>query len=140
MAPDHLPLLPANDGEPPVTTWTVLSVDRVIDGDSVRLRRTRELGEGDGFIFTVTDRRPIAARLLWVDTPEIGQDGWAQAKADLERWIDDTRRVISDRLIAVDHGPDNFGRRLTDLQDEIGNSASQYLIRDCGWPPYVEDK
>lgn len=117
-------------------TWTVLRVDRVVDGDTVRLIRQRDIGLADGFTITATDAQPVACRLLWVDTPERGEHGWGDAKADLEQWIADTKT----RLIAVDHGPDHFGRRLTDLQDETGDSASQFLIRECGWLPYLEGK
>jgi hypothetical protein len=70
-----------------VTAWTVLAVDRVVDGDSLRLTRQRIVGEVDGLTITATDSAPVPVRLVHVDTPERGEVGWARARDDLIAWV-----------------------------------------------------
>lgn len=116
--------------ERPPTTWTVLSVARVVDGDTVMLTRTREVGVVDGLRVTATDVEPVRVRLVHVDTPERGEQGWADARDDLVAW---TR---SRSLMLRDAGVDPFGRRLGDLVDAFGETASVHLVRDRGWPAW----
>jgi endonuclease YncB( thermonuclease family) len=119
-----------------VTAWTVLSVARVIDGDTVVLTRSREVGVADGLRITATDIKPMPVRLVHLDTPERGEVGWADAKADLERWVAEHLGA----LILHDAGRDNFGRLLGDLKTPDGDSASLHMIRDLGWPTWRETR
>jgi len=112
-------------------TWTVLGI-RCTDGDTVRVHRQRAFSH-DGYEYELRDvtERPI--RLVHLDTPERGETGWAEARADLQQWIADH----APGLTLVCFYPDNFGRLLGDLIDRDGNSASQWMLADRGWPPYV---
>jgi endonuclease YncB( thermonuclease family) len=118
-----------------VTTWAVITVTRVVDGDTVRLTRTRDLGTADGLAITATDVEPVPVRLVHVDAPERGEIGWADAKADLEKWVS-----YHWPLTLHTAGRDNFGRLLGDLHDPDGDTASLHLIRDCGWPTWQETR
>jgi endonuclease YncB( thermonuclease family) len=120
-----------------VTAWTVLAVDRVVDGDSLRLTRQRIVGEVDGLTITATDSAPVPVRLVHVDTPERGEVGWARARDDLIAW------VLANEwrgLTLHDAGRDNFGRILGDLHAPEGDTASLHLIRDKGWPTWMETR
>jgi endonuclease YncB( thermonuclease family) len=120
-----------------VTAWTVLNVSRVIDGDTVVLTRSREVGEADGLRITATDINPARMRLVHVDTPERGEVGWFDAKADLEKWVAANE---SAGLVLYTAGRDNFGRLLGDLKTIGGDSASLYMIRDRGWLTWRETR
>lgn len=117
------------------TPWTVLSVARVIDGDSLVLTRSRDIGEADNLRVTATDVQPVHVRLVHVDTPERGEVGWSEAADDLRAWI-----AAHPTLSLYDAGRDNFGRVLADLQAPDGDSASLYLIRDRGWLTWQETR
>lgn len=117
------------------TTWQVDRVCRVIDGDSLRVTRSRPVQLGDDW-FHVRDLDPfdgVPVRLLWVNTPERGQTGYTEARDDLTAWI----RDAASPLQLVCHYRDAFGRLLADLVDADGNSASQWLMTVRGWPPYT---
>lgn len=119
------------------TEWRVDAVARVVDGDTVRLLRSR-VAELDGRHYRITDVTPegkpigVPIRLVWVDTPERGDPGWARARDDLELWID-----AHEPLRVVVYESAGWDRLLGDLIDETGASASQWLMIDRGWPPYV---
>ena len=124
------------------TEWQVDRIDKVTDGDTVRLTRSRieHMGDHD---FRITDVTSMPIRLVWVDTPEKGDHpGWERARADLTAWLtrygyddngDPTMRVITYESAGWD-------RMLGDLLDADGNSASQWLMTEGGWPPYVKGK
>jgi len=122
------------------TEWRVETVVSVTDGDTVRLRRSRVI-ELDGRTYRITDENPrgVPIRLTWVDTPERGDAGYRQAHDDLAAWIADhnwaPRRL---RVICYESG--GWDRLMGDLLDADGNSASQWLMREKGWPPYVRGK
>lgn len=115
--------------------WRVARVERVVDGDTLRLVRTRVVGCVDGLILTATDAAPVPVRLVHVDTPERGETGWAQARDDLLAWV-----ASHDRLTLHDAGRDSFGRLLGDLHAAGGDSASLHLIRDRGWPTWRDTR
>jgi endonuclease YncB( thermonuclease family) len=125
-----------------MTACTVLTVTRVVDGDTVRLTRTRDLGTADGLAITATDTTDIPVRLVHVDTPERGEVGWADAKRDLEAWIEPFRYDGDEVLSLTLHTTvrDNFGRLLGDLHAPDGDTASLHLIRDKGWPTWSETR
>lgn len=72
--------------------YRVVTVDRVVD-----------LG------FRIHTAQPI--RLLGVDTPERGQDGWKEATAFTKGWLDDR----AGRLRITSFKADSFGRYLGDI-------------------------
>lgn len=115
------------------TEWDVWEVVSVTDGDTVRLVRSREAQLGDDW-FRLTDVASKPVRLVWVNTPERGQPGYREAAADLESWL--LSRSGDLRVVCYDGGA-GWDRLLGDLIDEDGNSASQWLMVDRGWPPYV---
>jgi endonuclease YncB( thermonuclease family) len=123
-----------------VTVWQVDRIVRVIDGDSLRVVRSRLAQLGDDW-FHLRDADPfdgVPVRLLWVDTPERGRPGYVEARDDLQAWIAErsTSNAVGGGLRLVCHYRDAFGRLLADLQDVEGNSASQWLMAERGWPPY----
>lgn len=122
-----------------MSAWNVLTISRVVDGDTVRLIRSRVVGIVDGLRIEATDVEPVAVRLIHVDTPERGEVGWADAKRDLETWIN-AQRVSGGVLTLLEAGRDNFGRLLGDLKTRDGYSASLHLIRDKGWPTWMETR
>lgn len=117
--------------------WTVLSVARVIDGDSLILTRTRHVGTADGLRIDATDTNPVRVRLVHIDTPERGETGWGQAKADLETWVAAHERGP---LTLHDAGRDNFGRILGDLHGMDGCTASLWMAASKGWPTWMETR
>lgn len=104
----------------------------MVDGDSIRVRRSREF-ECDGKRWRLHDVQPVAIRLVHVDTPERNEPGWGEARADLTDWIGLVPRAGM-RLVCF--YPDNFGRLLGDLIDADGQSCSQWMLRERGWPYY----
>jgi endonuclease YncB( thermonuclease family) len=122
------------------TEWVVDRVTSVTDGDTVRLVRCR-VTELDGRRYLLSDWdivNGVPIRLVWVDTPERGHHpGWENARADLKTWIsqhspDDDRPL---RVICYESA--GWDRLLGDLLDADGNSASQWMMIERGWPPYV---
>lgn len=117
------------------TEWQVQSVEKVTDGDTLRVIRSRieHMGDHD---FRITDVDSMPIRLVWVDTPEKGDHpGWEQARADLLGWIE-ARVITSLRVVCYESG--GWDRMMGDLLDADGNSASQWLMIEKGWPPYVK--
>lgn len=115
--------------------WWDVVVSRVVDGDTIRAFRTRIVGLVDGMNLYAADNAPVPVRLVWVDTPERSEDGWGAAIRDLTEWIN-----ANDPCVLVCYGRDRFGRILGDLRTRDGQSASQWLMTECGWPPYEEKR
>jgi endonuclease YncB( thermonuclease family) len=101
------------------------------DGDTVHLIRSTQQQLGDTR-YWITDVEPRAIRLVWVDTPERGEDGYKQADADLDEWL--IEHAAGLRVVCYESA--GWDRLLGDLLDADGNSASQWLMTDRGWPPY----
>jgi endonuclease YncB( thermonuclease family) len=124
------------------TVWDVERVTKISDGDTIRARRTR-IVDLDGRHFRQTDANPdgtpgdVPLRLAWVNTPERGKFGWAQARQDLQEWI--TLHVASG-LTVICYESAGWDRLLSDLRNDRNESASQWLMIDRGWPPYVGAK
>lgn len=125
------------------TDWQVERVVRVIDGDTVRLVRRRwgtpqPLAEGLAVSFTVYDTEPDgkSIRLVNLDTPERGQPGYQIAREDLMDWLKQWDGLL--RVITYPGG--GFDRLLGDVyvEGDIGNTATQHMLREKGWPPYVK--
>lgn len=126
------------------TPWTVVNVGqdrhgaRRGDGDTCWLTRTRVQLLGDK-PFHVQDVDPVSVRLVWVDTPERGDNpGYKQAAADLTSWLDS---AVADGPLTVWIYPASAGwdRLLGDIISATGESASQWLMTARGWPPYIEE-
>jgi hypothetical protein len=123
------------------TEWEVVSVAKVTDGDTLRLAR-RRLVDVDGRQYWLTDAYSQPIRLVWVDTPERGDHpGWENARDDLLNWVfihggnyhgDDPGHPL--RVICYESA--GWDRLLGDLIDADGNSASQWLMTERGWPAY----
>jgi len=135
---------------PPVATWTVLTVVRAVDGDTVKLRLDRDVGELPGLILSARTKSPrgVSARLTWVDTPEENSDpvGWARAAADTGQWLAEAL-LFNTPLVADVYGePDAWGRWLLDLRHagHPEESLSRWLMTSGdggrGWPAYVKGK
>jgi endonuclease YncB( thermonuclease family) len=122
------------------TTWTVDRVVKVVDGDTLRVERSRLQQIGDNW-YRLTEVHPdgrprsVLIRLAWVDTPERGTLGWAQARDDLTTWLEIR---TGDPLRVVCYESAGWDRILADLvDDDDGASASQWLMAERHWPPYI---
>ena len=119
--------------------WDVERIVSITDGDTLRLVR-RRVTHLDNLELTVRDGGPngVAARLVWVDTPEKGtHPGWENARADLGSWVSAAPLPLT---AYVYDGGAGWDRLLVDLIDAEGNSASQWLMVEKGWPPYIGAK
>lgn len=124
--------------------WDVLDVGldrhgkRRGDGDTCDLLRTTVQLLADNYK-QIADLEPEPVRLVWVDTPERGELGWALAKAEFTAWIE--RKLELGPLTVICYGSAGWDRQLGDLIAADGESASQWLIihgnDEQGWPPYV---
>lgn len=120
---------------PDGTEWVVDRVERVTDGDTLRVIRSRieHMGDHD---FRITDVDSVPIRLVWVDTPERGNHpGWENARQDLVDWI-----TAHPLLRVVVYQSAGWDRLLGDLLNYDGESASQWLMTVKGWPPYTGAK
>lgn len=127
-----------------IEKWTVQrdEID-VVDGDSLRLLPTRIVGDvGDWELLARRkDHKPLLVRLVHIDAPEKGQYGWVSATKNLQEWVD----MIASAVVQVWAFPDirdKYGRPHVDLYDEPYDpmSASEFMMRVKGWPPYGEKK
>lgn len=121
------------------TEWQIESVEKVSDGDTVRVIRSRVIQLGDDW-YRIQDtdefgnRRSIPIRLVWVDTPERGDHpGWETAREDLIGWIS-----VHKPLSVICYESAGWDRMLGDLIGADGCSASQWLMTERGWPPYLK--
>lgn len=106
---------------------------RVGDGDTFSvIRRTKQL-LGDTWKW-VEDIEFESIRLPWVDTPESYELTYYDAARDLTDWIN--RSLVLGPIDVVCFGSAGWDRELGDLINANGESASQYLIQEKGWPVY----
>jgi endonuclease YncB( thermonuclease family) len=118
------------------TEWKVERIVSVTDGDTVRLQRSRTMVM-DAASYQLIDSHSVPIRLVWVDTPERGEHpGWENARADLTAWISAHWPDHDHPLRVVCYESAGWDRLLGDLIDADGNSASQWLMIEKGWPPY----
>lgn len=114
------------------TTWDVLKVERVTDGDSVRLLRARVV-ELDGRRYRLSDVDSVPIRLVWLDTPERGEVGYREARAHVLEWL---TRLADPPLTVTCYESAGWDRLLGDVHAADGSSLSQWLMVDRGWPAY----
>lgn len=122
------------------TEWTVARVTSITDGDTIRVQRSRTV-EIDGRHYQLTDadyRTGVSIRLVWLDTPERGDHpGWERARDDLKAWISQHWPDYERPLRVICYESAGWDRLLGDLIDADGNSASQWMMTERNWPPYV---
>lgn len=125
-------------------TWGVLGIQfykngrRMGDGDTLNVvrRGVQRLGDKD---WILEDPTHTGIRLVWVDTPEKDEPGWAKATADLTKFILPYAKLDgSYNMHLVTYGSAGWDRILGDLIGDDGRSASQYLMTECDWPMYKE--
>lgn len=107
----------------------------VSDGDTIRASLSRMLDEdGDRQLWEIRKRDRI--RLIIVDTPERGEEGWSRARQDTIAWLS---QFSPGDLCVETYGRDDFGRLLGDVYPEVnrGDTLTQHLLRVCGWMPWV---
>ncbi len=148
-------LLPVNGSD-----WNVCEPVRTTDGDTQRIIRAQvrwtlnthsKVATGlireSWSVEVIKDNkdhfpRGLAGRLINIDTPERGDDGYETASRDLEQFC----AIYRDRLrcVVYDTGG-GFDRLLIDLYvldadgKTILTSASQHMLR-LGWQPYLDRK
>lgn len=105
------------------------------DGDTCWPMRSRIDRLGDKR-YRVADLEPVSVRLVWLDSPERGQPGWAQARDDLTAWLDAALAMGCLRVLIYDGGA-GWDRLLGDFINAAGESASVHMMTEKGWPPYV---
>lgn len=84
-----------------------VTVDYVVDGDTIRLRSG------------------VYVRLIGIDTPEVGQCGYQAATLKLDRWVGGDARLVNPA--GVDDR-DHYGRLLRYVHDS-GRDTGLSLIR-----------
>jgi endonuclease YncB( thermonuclease family) len=127
------------------TDWAIDRIVSVTDGDTVRLMRSRILGVSDGLetLQRDTDPKGVAIRLVNLDTPERGEAGYELARSDLFRWLYTQDAFHSGgNLRVITYPGGGFDRLLGDIyvNGDIGSTASQHMLRNKNWPPYVRGK
>lgn len=89
-------------------------VVRWIDGDTVILKVDL------GFRMSFTD----AFRLMGIDTPERGEEGWAEAKMEAERLA-----PVGSSAVVWTHKSDKYGRWLATIHpDELIDTVNFHLL------------
>jgi endonuclease YncB( thermonuclease family) len=126
---------------PAIEDWEVLSVQKVVDGDTVDLLVRRDIGQVDQFAISATGI--IRCRLVHLDTPERGEPGHDEAMDDLEDWLSEFDKSVDGGLRVVTQGKDSFGRYLSDVYAayDRADTASDFMVREAnngaGWPVWI---
>lgn len=113
-----------------------LEVASVTDGDTIRGHLSRELPVTNGWSQTLhtTNPKGYPLRLVILNTPERGQPGYVEARADLARWLELRRG----RLRVETYESAGWDRLLADIYGEGDRSdtASQWMLLQ-GWASYL---
>lgn len=123
--------------------YRVLAAPRITDGDTLYVVREREIGEIEDMLVVHRDHpKGVKLRLhdggLGLDTPETTDPGpWAGARDDLTAWVTGAQERGALYLSML--GRDEYGRRLGDLRDEVGQSVCAWM-RGLGWSGYPKPK
>lgn len=106
--------------------YAVTEVIRVVDGDTVDLRVDL------GFHMSAA----LRFRIMDLNTPERGQDGWHEATEITKTWL---RNDVAPLRVKTAKA-DSFGRWLGDIYDEHGAHLARDVISemdargiDCRW-------
>ncbi len=121
--------------------YTLTQVLKVVDGDSVNIACEGMVGRlEDDHAELVLRRTLLHCRLVTLDTPERGQEGYVEAGDDVKYWFSTHpfERPFSTVHLET-YGRDNFGRMLTDfyVAGDRSNTLSQWMLRERGWLPWV---
>lgn len=125
------------------TDWQA-TVHRVTDGDTIRVFRSRTVQLADGLAARIHDdpaQLPdgLPVRVINLNTPERGKPGWAQAGADARDWL--AAAETGPGLMVTTWGTTGgFDRLLGDFwtAGDRADTLTQWMLRDRGWPPYIE--
>lgn len=129
-----------------ITTYKILDIPYVTDGDSLWVVRERSVGDADGL--EILQRDYAGGRKIRLDdfadglnTPEKKKDplGYAAARADLQGWVNAfklTRDFTGRHLTLVTKGKkDQYGRLLANIVHPDDSTVVQYM-RNLGWRSY----
>lgn len=134
-----------------ISSYQVVSVPYVVDGDTLWVVRRRVIGDVEGGTIIYEDNvGGVAVRLhdggLGLNTPEkhgVGSNAsrWAAARADLTAWVAANIGVVpgvlaptSLRLELRVYGRDKYGRLLGNLHSVSGDAVRHMIER--GWATY----
>ena len=109
--------------------WQIVRVVKVVDGDTVAFEVSRVLDDdGEREIFERV--RSMKVRLVTLDTPERGEVGWPEARADVAYWLS-----VGGPLRVETYGRDAFGRHLGDVYvtGDRGDTLTQHMLTVGGW-------
>jgi endonuclease YncB( thermonuclease family) len=117
--------------------WSIDSVVKIVDGDTLDVVLSRVVGEVDGW--TLSASGPARLRLIHLDTPERGEPGYAEATEDLRLWVRQFDAVNGHHLRAITSGKDVFGRYLADVYvvGRRADTASDYMVRERDWDVWL---
>ena len=109
-------------------------IKRVVDGDTIDFD---EIDLGFGFKMFWSEDKKLRFRLLDVDTPERGEEGWAAATAVVQQWVDEWGSIGGKWPFMIrSHEPlktDNFGRWLAEVYTIDGLSCINDILAEHGW-------
>lgn len=117
-----------------------IAVARAVDGDTVAgfISQDQPLGYGLRIRVYSGDERGVpkeaSIRLIRLDTPERGQEGYREATADARAWL-----LERDGRLRVEVlGSGGLGRLLGDVYaaDDRGDTLTQHMLR-LGWEPWL---
>lgn len=124
-----------------ISSYQVVNVPYVVDGDTLWVVRRRPVGDVEGGTILYEDNAGgVDVRLhdggLGLNTPEkrgAGSDParWAAARADLTAWV---AANLSAGLELRVYGRDKYGRLMGNLHAPAGDVVSHMVGR--GWPTY----
>ncbi len=122
--------------------FQLLHVTRVVDGDTFdALVLDEDVGEIDGW--QLSGEKVVRIRLVHLDTPEEGHEGYEEAKADLEDWLFGWDSMNGHLVVLAQQKKDSFGRYLADVYEptDRARTASDYMLRQAnkghGWPAFI---
>lgn len=111
-------------------TYSLITLDRVVDGDTLDLTVQHDVG------FHLCCRYTGRFRIVTVNTPERGQDGFAEATAYTRNWLENRLDSPIPLTVTTYRDPDNFGRYLADIFTPNGDSLASALLRSGHAVPF----
>lgn len=114
--------------------WRVDEVVKVVDGDSIHVQMsTRPQLVTHNLAQVWMTAKPWKLRLVHIDTPERGEDGWAEARSFVTQWLGARDGAVRCETLY----PDNFGRMLADVYEAGDRSKTlTYALLTAGYEPY----
>ena len=122
--------------------FDLIEVTHVVDGDTFdAVVRDNDVGSIGGWKLSGTKK--IRIRLIHVDTPELGDEGYEEATEDLADWLRDAVFDNEDLRVLANAKPDPWGRYVADVYPYWNRSdtASEHMLRHAnsgdGWPAWT---